>query len=101
MEVPPDAPDACAVCNRPYDSLSAHDAGVMVNLLDNERYQRVCFQPKRDGRLWFYHHTHEQAANGRADASEEFGVSTDATEGSEGVIDVSGHSAGTVDSWTE
>ena len=37
----------------------------MVNLLDNERYQRVCFEPEsQDGDpcVYFYHHTHEQAA---------------------------------------
>lgn len=36
----------------------------MVNLLDNERYRRVCFDPDTEdveGRLYFYHHTHEQA----------------------------------------
>jgi hypothetical protein len=36
----------------------------MVNLLDNERYRRVCFDPdsrKNEPQLYFYHHTHEQA----------------------------------------
>ncbi|MFC6953655.1 hypothetical protein [Halorubellus litoreus] len=62
MEVPDDAPEDCPVCDRPYDSVSEHDAGVMVNLLDNERYQRVCFEPRPGGRLWFFHHTHAQTA---------------------------------------
>jgi hypothetical protein len=37
----------------------------MVNLLNNERYHRVCLEPdERDGDavLQFYHHTHRQAA---------------------------------------
>jgi hypothetical protein len=63
MEVPDDPPAACPVCDRAYDSVSAHDAGVMVNLLDNERYQRVCFEPRPEGRLWFFHHTHPQTAS--------------------------------------
>lgn len=49
-----------------YDSLSIHDAGLMVNLLDNERYRRVCFEPGTDADgtslIRFYHHTHDQAA---------------------------------------
>ncbi|WP_227130841.1 hypothetical protein [Halorubellus salinus] len=65
MEVPDDAPEECPVCDRAYDSVSEHDAGVMVNLLDNERYQRVCFEPRSGGRLWFFHHTHAQTATAR------------------------------------
>jgi hypothetical protein len=45
--------------------VSAHRDSVMVNLLDNERYQRVCFEPtSQDGDpcVYFYHHTHEQTA---------------------------------------
>jgi hypothetical protein len=36
----------------------------MVNLLDNERYRRVCFEPagEDEPRIRFYHHTHKQAA---------------------------------------
>jgi hypothetical protein len=64
MEVPEEPPDACPVCEHAYESVSAHDAGIMVNLLDNERYQRVCFEPRPGGRLWFFHHTHAQAAIG-------------------------------------
>jgi len=63
MEVPEDAPDACPVCDRAYGSVSEHDAGVLVNLLDNDRYRRVCFQPRPDGRLWFFHHTHAQVGD--------------------------------------
>jgi hypothetical protein len=63
MYVPEDAPPTCPVCGAEYDSLSAHDAGLMVNLLDNERYRRVCFDPV-DGDagalVYFYHHTHDQ-----------------------------------------
>jgi hypothetical protein len=65
MEVPADAPDVCPVCDVAYDSVSEHDAGVMVNLLDNAMYRRVCFEPiaetdKDEPRLRFYHHTHEE-----------------------------------------
>ena len=38
----------------------------MVNLLDNDRYRRVCFEPAADadGRplVRFFHHTHAQTA---------------------------------------
>lgn len=54
----------CPVCGRGYDSLSVHETGLMVNLLENERYRRVCFEPaERAGVpvIRFYHHTHEQA----------------------------------------
>ncbi|MFB6084695.1 MAG: hypothetical protein ABEJ94_10670 [Halorientalis sp.] len=63
MHVPDDAPADCPVCGAAYDSVSVHEAGVMVNLLDNERYRRVCFEPTtRDGRaaVRFYHHTHDR-----------------------------------------
>lgn len=61
--VPSDAPDRCPVCEADYDSVSLHDAGLLVNLLDNERYRRVCFEPvSRAGgaMVRFYHHSHEQ-----------------------------------------
>lgn len=67
MRIPDDAPAACPVCGNAYDSVSEHDAGLMVNLLDNERYRRVCFDPVGvDGepRVRFYHHTHYQTAGG-------------------------------------
>jgi hypothetical protein len=62
--VPSDAPARCPVCAAAYDSVSVHDGGLMVNLLDNERYRRVCFEPGEDDGtavVRFYHHTHEQA----------------------------------------
>ncbi|MFC5365803.1 hypothetical protein [Salinirubrum litoreum] len=61
--VPADAPDCCPVCDADYDSVSLHDAGLLVNLLDNDLYRRVCFEPvSQDGvaMVRFYHHTHEQ-----------------------------------------
>ena len=68
MHEPEDAPAVCPVCETGYDSVSVHDAGLMVNLLDNERYRRVCFEPVAgdDGEalVRFYHHTHEQAGTG-------------------------------------
>lgn len=60
MDVPADAPERCPVCATGYESVSVHDAGLMVNLLDNPRYRRVCFEPVDGPRVRFYHHTHEQ-----------------------------------------
>ncbi|MFB6252929.1 MAG: hypothetical protein ABEI27_14800 [Halobellus sp.] len=63
MNVPDDAPDRCPVCETAYDSVSEHDAGLLVNLIENERYRRVCFDPvlvEGEARVYFYHHTHEQ-----------------------------------------
>ncbi len=60
MDVPEDSPDDCPVCERDYESVSAHREGLMVNLLENERYRRVCFEPADGPRVRFYHHTHEQ-----------------------------------------
>ncbi len=62
-EVPDDPPAKCPVCETEYQSVSRHADGVMVNLLENERYRRVCFDPDaHDGRpsMHFYHHTHDQ-----------------------------------------
>jgi hypothetical protein len=71
MRVADDTPENCPVCDDGYDSVSEHDAGLMVNLIDNERYRRVCFDPVGvDGepRVRFFHHTHEQVdAAGRSD----------------------------------
>lgn len=68
MLVPDDPPATCPVCEKAYESVSVHAAGVMVNLLDNERYRRVCFAPvaDADGRpeVSFYHHTHDQVGAG-------------------------------------
>jgi hypothetical protein len=67
MDVPEDAPGVCPVCEAAYDSVSRHDAGLLVNLLDNERYRRVCFEPvSHDGtaHVRFYHHTHAQVGSG-------------------------------------
>jgi hypothetical protein len=68
VRIPENAPASCPVCGDAYDSVSEHDAGLMVNLLDNERYRRVCFDPVAvDGepRVRFYHHTHEQTDEDR------------------------------------
>jgi hypothetical protein len=67
MEVPADVPATCPVCDRAYDSVSRHDDGLLVNLLDNDCYRRVCVQPVTvdgAGRVDFYHHTHDQCADG-------------------------------------
>lgn len=58
--VPKDAPAVCGTCGAAYDSVSEHDDGLLVNLHDNERYQRVCFEPTERGGtsvVRFYHHT--------------------------------------------
>ena len=63
VDVPKNTPDTCPACGAGYDSVSVHADAVMVNLFDNERYRRVCFDPGAEdgeGRLYFYHHTHEQ-----------------------------------------
>ena len=67
MRIPDDAPADCPVCGDGYDSVSEHDAGLMVNLTDNKRYRRVCFDPVAvdgDPRVRFYHHTHDQTIDG-------------------------------------
>ena len=64
-DIPGDAPAQCPACGRTYASVSSHDGSLMVNLLNNDRYQRVCFEPEsQDGEpcVYVYHHTHEQAA---------------------------------------
>ena len=66
MHVPEDPPATCPACGDPYESVSRHADGFVVNLLDNERYQRVCFDPASDGdgpALDCYHHTHGQAGS--------------------------------------
>ncbi|MBV0923172.1 hypothetical protein KTS45_03070 [Halomicroarcula limicola] len=64
-----DRPVVCPVCGADFESVSVHDEGVMVNLLDNDRFQRVCFQPVSDDAgaplVRFFHHTHEQAETGQ------------------------------------
>ncbi|WP_435115237.1 hypothetical protein [Halolamina sp. C58] len=68
MELPDDVPDTCPVCDAAYDSVSRHAGGLMVSLQETERYARVCFEPvtvdadgRREARVDFYHHTHDQA----------------------------------------
>jgi hypothetical protein len=66
MAVPENPPERCPVCETAYESVSLHETGLMVNLLDNERFRRVCFEPVAgdDGRplVRFYHHAHEQVS---------------------------------------
>ncbi len=72
-DVPEDVPPRCPACGRAYESVTVHADGVMVNLLENDRYRRVCFEPtERDGEaaMQFYHHTHRQADAGAARAGE-------------------------------
>jgi hypothetical protein len=56
-----DPPEHCPVCDTAYDSVSVHEEGLLINLLDNERYRRVCVEPLPESRIRFFHHTHEQA----------------------------------------
>lgn len=63
MNVDDEVADVCPVCDAAYESVSEHDGGLMVNLLDNDRYRRVCFDPvlvAGEARVRFYHHPHEQ-----------------------------------------
>ncbi|WP_435073498.1 hypothetical protein [Halorubrum sp. HHNYT27] len=63
MHVPTDPPSTCPACGAPYESVSRHADGFVVNLLDNERYRRVCFDPASEAEtpaLDCYHHTHAQ-----------------------------------------
>lgn len=75
MHVPDDPPDRCPACGETYESVSRHETGFVVNLLENERYRRVCFFPTAgsdgtDPRLDCYHHTHDHVADdGRAEHS--------------------------------
>jgi len=62
MHVPDDLPECCPACGDAYESVSRHRDGFLVNLLDNERYRRVCFHPATvDGEpaLDCFHHRHE------------------------------------------
>ena len=65
MHEPDDPPAVCPVCDRGYDSVSVHASGLMINLLENDRYRRGCVQPldseQGPARIRFFHHTHEQA----------------------------------------
>lgn len=88
MEVPADVPSTCPVCGLPYDSVSRHDGGLLVNLLDNDHYRRVCFRPVTVdgvGRVDFYHHTHDQvddaSPDGSATANAGQGTTADAGRG--------------------
>ena len=52
----------------------------MVNLLDNARYRRVCFEPvSSDGAAYvrFYHHTHEQVGTGQARPADDAAVTSE------------------------
>lgn len=66
MYVPNDPPDVCPACGDGYESVSRHADGFIVNLLENDRYRRVCFQPVEsdagEPMLDCYHHGHEDTA---------------------------------------
>ncbi|PSQ18285.1 hypothetical protein BRD00_05315 [Halobacteriales archaeon QS_8_69_26] len=62
VEVPDDAPPARPARGDDYDSVSAHDDGLVIAPNDNDRYRRVCVDPvagEEGPRLYFCHHTHE------------------------------------------
>lgn len=46
---PEDPPARCSVCGETYDAVSDHTGGLMVALAENERFDRVCFEPILDG----------------------------------------------------
>ncbi|WP_236039227.1 DUF2225 domain-containing protein [Haloarcula salinisoli] len=59
----PAEPVICPVCGTDFETVSVHDEGLMVNMRDNDRYQRVCLEPVSDdgtALIRFFHHTHEQ-----------------------------------------
>ncbi|WP_254534739.1 hypothetical protein [Halomarina litorea] len=60
MPSPEDTPERRPVCATAYDSVSVHDVEVLVDLLDEARYRRVCFEPVVGPPVRFFHHTHEQ-----------------------------------------
>lgn len=45
---PDDPPPRCSVCGEPYDAVSDHTGGLMIALAENERFDRVCFEPILD-----------------------------------------------------
>jgi len=64
----PSKPVICPVCGMDFESVSVHDEGLMVNMRDNDRYQRVCLEPvtvDETAVVRFFHHTHEQAGTDR------------------------------------
>ncbi|WP_281193651.1 hypothetical protein [Halorubrum sp. F4] len=71
MYVPDDPPEVCPACGDRYESVSRHADGFTVNLLENERYRRVCFQPATtatgDPALDCYHHTHAETTGEGSD----------------------------------
>lgn len=56
--------ERCPVCEATYESVSVDETGLIVNLLENDRYRRVRFEPVAGPNPWvrFYHQTHERAA---------------------------------------
>ena len=78
MRVPADAPTTCPVCEHAYESVSLHETGLMINLIEYVRFQRVCFEPVLESNtsmIRFYHHTHTQAS-GDTHASDVTGPTT-------------------------
>ena|GEM_PF-1963424 len=60
---PDDPPARCSVCGDPYETVSDHTGGLMVALAENERFDRVCFEPVLDDTagdpqplIRFFHH---------------------------------------------
>ena len=73
MFVPEEAPERCPNCGDTYESVSRHAGGFTVNLLDNERYARVCFQPVTiddEPALDCYHHRHAEGVDATDGAPE-------------------------------
>lgn len=61
--------DGCPACGCKYESYTVHREGLMVNLFQNPRFHRVCFNPvSQDGEAYvqFYHHTHDQVPDAGA-----------------------------------
>jgi hypothetical protein len=87
MFVPDNPPATCPACGDEYESVSRHADGFLVNLLDNERYRRVCFHPATaEGApaLDCYHHTHETSTR---DAPRSDAMSRDVVDAADGPTD--------------
>ncbi|WP_142987323.1 hypothetical protein [Halorubrum cibi] len=88
MYVPADRPETCPACGEPYESASRHAGGFAVNLLENERYRRVCFHPATtaDGEpaLDCFHHTHAEVGGCRENESPSGAVAFGTDDGEDG-----------------
>lgn len=58
-----EGPVVCPVCGADFEAVSVHDEGVMVNLVADDRFERVCLQPLSDDGtplLRFFQHARDR-----------------------------------------